>query len=1185
MNIDSKESLKRMHRTMWHPTADVMCRHLRPILEKQPDKGKESKRRIEEVCRECEVCRSVVNRIPDQSRSFGIKATRPNEWVMMDSIQVDTAKGPHVGIHVVDVCTRWSMVTTWPGKVQQVTARRACEAMSSWCAVFGRMPTKVITDCGHEFVGKEFTDYMSRGGTISYYSPPYNQQSHGLVERHNGVWKVIFRRLEAEFAEELKAGLITIADVAQQASAAKNAMIRKNGYSSHFLAFGYNVWFGTELEEESIGQVDEDSAEAAAQAAEVRIQLRRKACEQAIAAHCRKESARIITSGSIGQAPLGQGQIVDMIVRNPHHNKGKPYWMSKCVVVGKEGDHKYYVRSPSGTVYAAHRRQIRPEVEHIRLRQISQEGKRGDEREHESPDVEQHGEQEIKALDHIPTQVVGELLEDEPEEIEENDYDHNISTKAREDGARRDSEPDSGTETLNGGNRNSETDPGTEIREEQHNLNGHSDQDTEFLTGEEGTPEHEMRAGVQGTDSDDTSIQGRQRSRRLRLIAETETAEKQRRTLHDLYSTENQPVTSVPPEKRAKRKHVMHVCGKGEFFLAQTGADGKLSGDDVDFIQERGDFMIEMNDTFLSAKGGQKWAARRRKEGNSLMQKGKTNAEMGKEEQVRFRRQVDAAKHKELEGFKETESYQEVPFVEEKHRNVMTGRWILTWKAVPEPERKRFEQDETFDPSGCRRAKARYVLRGFQDKELEHLKTDAPTVKTQSLFTTLAWAAANGLRVVNVDVAQAFLRGKELGEDRSIQVLPPQEARSPEGHIWELRKCVYGTADAPLRWYLALKDHMEQSGGTTTTLEPAVFAFKDKDGSDKQAAMITGDVCGDRVPHMKRTGNTKGVIPAHVDDMFICGTESFFEEEYKMIDKKLKFGSREEIGRADGTKFTGSFWVRDKAGIFVGQQRYIEEIDQIPIQGSVKDEELVGPKMQAAFRSALGAVGWATLRTRPDESYAYSRLSRISGKATGGSIRALNKLIRRMQTSAKTGIRLPRIDAKMTEMRIVGVSDASWNREENSKSQGGFMIFIAEDKNCNERPVRAALVRWRSWRLMRVAWSTLSAEAQALVVCNNHCVWLQKFVESTFGVRMPIDLRTDCKSLVDALSTCHSYDDVRMQVQIDAVKEDLQQGQCRSCKHVDGKLNYADILTKPADWRIAERVRQMMMTGEIDEMQ
>ena len=86
---------------------------------------------------------------------------------------------------------------------------------------------------------------------------------------------------------------------------------------------------------------------------------------------------------------------------------------------------------------------------------------------------------------------------------------------------------------------------------------------------------------------------------------------------------------------------------------------------------------------------------------------------MHEKKQVRgYYKQFAEAKHLEYKSWIDSEVFDLVDLRKFKPKNYVTGRWVLTIK--------------TDKQGNFLRAKARWVLRGFQDKQKEYLQTDSP---------------------------------------------------------------------------------------------------------------------------------------------------------------------------------------------------------------------------------------------------------------------------------------------------------------------------------------------------------------------------------------------------------------------------------------------------------------------------
>ena len=109
-------------------------------------------------------------------------------------------------------------------------------------------------------------------------------------------------------------------------------------------------------------------------------------------------------------------------------------------------------------------------------------------------------------------------------------------------------------------------------------------------------------------------------------------------------------------------------------------------------------------------------------------------------------------------------------------------RWVLTWKTVPGEDRKK--------------AKARLVVRGFQDPDLQTLRTEAPTLARHSrhllcqITSSMHWELENG------DVKTAFLQGEKDEGAREVYVEPTKDVSDILGitsdQLMKLEGSVYG---------------------------------------------------------------------------------------------------------------------------------------------------------------------------------------------------------------------------------------------------------------------------------------------------------------------------------------------------------------------------------------------------------
>ena len=134
---------------------------------------------------------------------------------------------------------------------------------------------------------------------------------------------------------------------------------------------------------------------------------------------------------------------------------------------------------------------------------------------------------------------------------------------------------------------------------------------------------------------------------------------------------------------------------------------------------------------------------------------------------------------------------------------LMKMRWVLTPKSTSDP-----------DKANC---KARIVLLGYTDPDLETLQTSAPTATRGSRQLTLSLAMAKKWRLTKADAKSAFLQGTSNQADRNIFAVPVDELADAlgieRGQAVKILKAAYGLVSAPREWFLAVNEVITKTCG------------------------------------------------------------------------------------------------------------------------------------------------------------------------------------------------------------------------------------------------------------------------------------------------------------------------------------------------------------------------------------
>jgi hypothetical protein len=130
-----------------------------------------------------------------------------------------------------------------------------------------------------------------------------------------------------------------------------------------------------------------------------------------------------------------------------------------------------------------------------------------------------------------------------------------------------------------------------------------------------------------------------------------------------------------------------------------------------------------------------------------------------------------------------------------KQRRALGARWVFARKE---------------NPDGSTRYKARYVAKGFNQKEgTDFAHTFAPTATFTSVRVLLTIAAKHNWPVYNFDFVAAYLNAPI---DKEVWVSPPEGLNSQEGDACLLHKVLYGTKQAARCWWKRLSSSLASLG-------------------------------------------------------------------------------------------------------------------------------------------------------------------------------------------------------------------------------------------------------------------------------------------------------------------------------------------------------------------------------------
>eukprot|EP00435_Cladocopium_sp_Y103_P024799 s621_g6.t1 len=251
-------------------------------------------------------------------------------------------------------------------------------------------------------------------------------------------------------------------------------------------------------------------------------------------------------------------------------------------------------------------------------------------------------------------------------------------------------------------------------------------------------------------------------------------------------------------------------------------------------------------------------------------------------------------------------------------------RWILTWKSLQ-------------NGTDAKKAKARAVILGYQDKNYEHKQTASPTLSKVGRQAFLVFCAQMHFRIQKGDVSSAFLQGDKLEED--MWVIPTREICSalgaPEGTITKLERAAYGLVEAPLWWYKSVSKFLASIGYVRMKSEPCMWVYYDE------------------------KLQPRSVISGHVDEFLFGGSPNDEVHLKLMAAIQAKFS----WGQWENTPFVQcgvKVHQREDYGFDLSQQEFVDSLKPIFLSkdrdrmrsDSTTDHE------KTQLRAVLGSLSW-----------------------------------------------------------------------------------------------------------------------------------------------------------------------------------------------------------------------------------
>ena len=415
-----------------------------------------------------------------------------------------------------------------------------------------------------------------------------------------------------------------------------------------------------------------------------------------------------------------------------------------------------------------------------------------------------------------------------------------------------------------------------------------------------------------------------------------------------------------------------------------------------------------------------------------------------------------------------------------------------------------------------------YVLNaeGIEFSEISSLESRLSTVRS-----VLSVAARDKLYLLQFDVSTAFLYG-DLEED--IYMIQPEGCDDGSGRVCHLKRSLYGLKQAPRCWNKKFNDFLTKEGFKSSFADPCLY--------------------------IRNRNGRKLILVLYVDDGLIASSNKEDVEQF-ITDLKKSF----QISCSEAKFYLGLEIAQEKDGIKITQKGYIEKIlkkfnmenanpVETPIIKSSQNIEPGKAESKFPYRSAVGALMYLMVGTRPDIAYAVGVASRSLENPTEDDIVKVKRIFRYLRGTVSHGIKYQADSVKGLE----AYSDADHAGDlATRRSTTGVICCFAE-----------GAVSWFSQRQASVSISTTEAEIVASSEAARELVWLKRlFADLTHIDKTRLFVDNEA-----AIKLAHNPEMHRRTKHIETrhfyVRECVQEN-LLEVERISSQDQLADIMTKP----------------------
>ncbi|XP_019059405.1 PREDICTED: uncharacterized protein LOC109117185 [Tarenaya hassleriana] len=404
-----------------------------------------------------------------------------------------------------------------------------------------------------------------------------------------------------------------------------------------------------------------------------------------------------------------------------------------------------------------------------------------------------------------------------------------------------------------------------------------------------------------------------------------------------------------------------------------------------------------------------------------------------------------------------------------------------------------------------------------------------------SVRIVLALAASQNWILHQLDVSNAFLNG-DLDEEIYMS-LPPgyvvlKGEQIPSNFVCKLQKSLYGLKQASRQWNIKLTQVLLDAGYLQSQADNSLF--------------------------VKKVNSAIVAVLVYVNDILVTGNNAELVSEIKSV-LSTAFKIR-DLG--DLKFFLGLEVTRSSKGISVCQRKYTLELLEdfgmlgckpastpMEFRNKLSSDSGILFSDPLEYRRLVGKLIYLAL-TRPDISFAVTKLSQYMSQPRSDHLQAAHRVLRYLKGVPAQGIFYP----ASTDTRLTAFCDADWaSCPDSRRSVTGFCVFFGK-----------ALISWKSKKQSTISRSSVESEYRSMAQTTCELVWnASVFKDLHFGIQQPVTLFSDSLSAIHIANNAVFHERTK-HIELDChfVREQLKVGFLKPL-HVSTNDQIADGMTKP----------------------